>query len=188
MTGDGPLQDRRRGLEEEFFARENRELLERMRQRQGEQGLRDALREASGIADETMIERFVELGLTPETVAALTLVPLVEVAWADDSLERDERAAILESARSRTASADAPTLALLENWLAQRPDPSLFEVWDEYARALGGEMDEETRRRFRDDIIEVVRRVAESAGGTLGIGRISRAERETIARIERAIS
>ena len=189
MTGDLPLQDRRRALEEEFFARENRALLEGMRSRRDEQGERDALREASGISDEAMLDRFVEMGLSPETVAALTLVPLVEVAWADDSVERAERESILATARSRSESVvDSPATLLLEAWLSQRPDRSLFEAWEGYVRALRDSMDEDTRARLRQDVAEMVRAVAESAGGTLGFGKVSGAERDAIARIEQALA
>lgn len=188
MTGESPLQDRRRGLEEEFFARENRELLDRMRSQQGEQEQREALRQASGIADEAMIDRFLELGLSPETVAALTLVPLVEVAWADDTLDRAERETILSSARSRPELAvGSPVADLLEHWLAHRPDAGLFQAWDGYASALGQAMEPEARQQLREDVVGLVREVAESAGGTLGLGRVSRAEKEVIARIERTL-
>lgn len=189
MTGDSPLQDRRRGLEEEFFARENRELLGRMREKQSAQEEREALREASGISDEVMLDRFVEMGLSAETVAALTLVPLVEVAWADDTLDRKEREAILASARERPdVGGGGLVTSLLENWLDSRPDESLFNAWDGYARALADQMDEATKERFRGDIMDLVHEVAEAAGGTLGLGRVSRAERETMARIERCLS
>lgn len=185
MTGDSPLQDRRRGLEEEFFARENRELLGRMRAKQSEQEQRDALREASGIADDVMLDCFLEMGLAAETVAALTLVPLVEVAWSDGTLDRKERETILASARERPGvGGGGLATSLLENWLDNRPDESLFKAWEGYARALADQMDEATKERFRGDILDLVHEVAEAAGGTLGIGRVSRAERETIARIE----
>lgn len=62
-----------------------------------------------------------------------------------------------------------------------RPDESLFEAWDGNAGAFADQMDEATKELFRGDIVELVLNVAEAAGGTLGVGRISRAERDTVA-------
>ncbi len=182
---DGFLQDRRTGLEEEFFARENRELLARLRETQSRQDVKAALREASGISDEVVLDHFVEMGLLPETVAALTLAPLVQVAWSDGTLEGKEREAILASARERADLAGgALGHGLLKGWLDQRPGEHLFEVWQGYAKTLMEAMDDDTKRRFREDLLQRVRSVAEAAGGTLGMGRTSGAERDVIATIE----
>lgn len=187
-VADEFLQERRSGLEEEFFARENRKLLERLRETQGGQDLKASLREASGISDEVVLDRFVEMGLSPETVAALTLAPLVQVAWSDGTLDSKEREVILASARERPELADgAQGHGLLEGWLNQRPGEHLFEAWQGYAKALMEGMDEDTKRRVREDLIQRVRNVAEAAGGTLGMGRTSGAERDAIAKIDEVL-
>lgn len=186
---DGFLQDRRTGLEEEFFARENRRLLEEMRATQGDQDPIAALRAASGISDEAVLARFVELDISPETVAALTIAPLVQVAWSDGTLDSKERDAILGTAREQ-AELGAGTVGygLLEGWLTDRPGEHLYEVWADYTKALVAEMDADTKRRFREDLMQRVRHVAEAAGGTLGMGRTSGAEREAIGQIEAALT
>src|SRR5262245_61795857 len=41
-----------------------------------------ALGRATGIDDPELLARLAELGIRPETLAALTLIPLIETAWA----------------------------------------------------------------------------------------------------------
>ena len=60
-----------RTLEEAFFAKDNARLLEQMREKKQ----REELREVVQIKDEAFLDRLIELGINPETVLALTLVP-----------------------------------------------------------------------------------------------------------------
>ena len=86
------LGDRGRALEDEFFRKEDQRLIERLRELRDKSVSREALALASGIKNEAILDKLLELGIRPETVAALALVPLAEVAWADGSLD-DARAA-----------------------------------------------------------------------------------------------
>ena len=71
------LSSRKRGLEEEYFQRKDRELVEKMRQRaQAEQRLRE-LGESMGVTDPEVIHELAELGFTPETVKLLPLIPFL---------------------------------------------------------------------------------------------------------------
>ena len=77
------LRERGRSLEEEFFRREDARLKERLRGAAQRESAREALVRASGIKNPTVIDRLIALDVHPETVTALSLVPLVEVAWAE---------------------------------------------------------------------------------------------------------
>src|SRR5580765_202436 len=88
------LRDRGRSLEEEFFRREDQRLLERRRELQAAAGTREALAKASGINQPEVLDKLLALGIKAETVAALSFVPLLEVAWADGSIDPKERAAV----------------------------------------------------------------------------------------------
>jgi hypothetical protein len=77
-----------RTLEDAFFTKENARLLEQLKGKQK----REALREMVKVEDETFLDRLIELGIGPETVLALTLVPLIAVAWADGTLDGREAA------------------------------------------------------------------------------------------------
>jgi hypothetical protein len=53
---------------------------------------------ASGITDDALLDKLVALNLHGETLAALSLDPLVMVAWADGHIDKGERIALLSAA------------------------------------------------------------------------------------------
>jgi len=114
-----------RTLESEFYAKEDERLLEKLRKREK----REALRELVQVEDDAFLERLIELGIGPETVLALTLVPLTVVAWADGKLEDPERDAVIKAAEEKGISPGTAGYQLLEAWLSHRPDKELFESW-----------------------------------------------------------
>src|SRR5690242_6516966 len=75
------LEDRRRGLEEAFFAQHDAALLRRLREAGEAKAKREALAAASGITDDALLDRLVALGISSETLTALSLIPMVAVAW-----------------------------------------------------------------------------------------------------------
>lgn len=191
MTSEGRkdpqvLGDRRKALEEAFFARQERELVERFRRQSAAREHREALAHAAGISDEATLDRLLALEISPETLAALSLAPLVAVAWADRSVDAPEREAVTAAAREAGVEPGSPAEALLDGWLRKRPGPELMGAWKAYVRALAQGLDEEGRRRLCEDLLARARRVAEAAGGFLGMGTVSEAERETLDELERA--
>lgn len=182
---DDFLGDRRKALEDSFFAKENRKLLDRMRAEREKANAVEALARQTKIKDTAVLERMVELGIDPATWAALSLVPLVEVAWADGEVQSKEREAILAAAAEQGIAPGSASHSLLESWLAQRPDASLFATWGEYSVGLAAQLSPAERRAVRDDLSQRARKVAETAGGFLGIGRVSDAEERVLAELEK---
>lgn len=181
------LGDRKKALEESFFAKENERLLEKLRAEQARLEAKEALAQASQIQDDAVIERLVELGIGPDTWTALLLVPLVEVAWADGVLEERERKAVLEAAANTGITPGRASYDLLERWLDERPDGRLLEVWGEYVVGVASRLDEQGRHTLHDEILGNARRVAEAAGGILGFGnKVSEQERAVLNRLEDA--
>jgi len=74
------LHDREKSLEDEFFRREDKRLIERLSDLQAAKTTREALAQASGIANPEVLDSLMSMGIRAETVAALALVPLVAVA------------------------------------------------------------------------------------------------------------
>jgi hypothetical protein len=113
-----------RTLEDAFFTKENARLLEQLKGKQK----REALREMVKVEDETFLDRLIELGIGPETVLALTLVPLIAVAWADGTLDGRERDAIIKAAEEKGVSPETAGHQLLETWLTSevfgKPSPT----------------------------------------------------------------
>ena len=92
------LRERGKSLEDEFFRREDKRLLTRLQELRAAEVNREALAKASGITKPEVLDRLLRLGIQAQTLAALSIVPLVEVAWADGALDAKERRTVLEHA------------------------------------------------------------------------------------------
>jgi len=82
MPNDNPLGERGRALENEYFRRPDRELLDRARRTSVLDDERRELAALTGL-QERDVEALQEQGFKPDTIALLPLVPLVQVAWAE---------------------------------------------------------------------------------------------------------
>jgi len=181
------LGERKRVLEEEFFRKQDKVLLERMRTALARQTRTQALAEASGIQDAAILDRLVDLGIEADTLLALGLIPLVEVAWADGDLDAREREAVLSGLAATGVGPGNPAYALVESWLSARPPAAMREAWAAYTSALCARLSPGERGSLRATVLGRARAVAEAAGGFLGLGsRVSRAEEETLRALERA--
>jgi tellurite resistance protein len=186
MVSDHVLSQRRRALEDEFFTRQDNLLLQRMRAAGEAQTRREALAAASGITDDALLDRLVALGLGPETLTALAIVPMVLVAWADGSVEKTEREAILAGARETGLDQQHDSRELLDRWLSAKPGPELADAWFSYAKAVSASLAPDAKAGLRQEIIGRCRRVAEAAGGFLLSSRISPAEKAVLAKLDQA--
>jgi uncharacterized membrane protein YkoI len=108
------LGDRRKALEEEFFAKQNQRLLRQFRETMAVKAKHEALAAASGITDAAVLEQLAAVDLSSETMAALALVPLVEVAWADGTLDAKEHSALLAAAEDAGLSQDSASKIALK--------------------------------------------------------------------------
>ncbi len=182
------FEDRRRSLEEAFFRKENARLLESLRGRREREAAVRTLREASGILDEHLLNLLVGVGIEAPAFAALSLAPLVWVAWADRGMDWGEREALLEAATREGIEKDSPAYDLLQNWLHERPQAALFEAWTAYTKGVVLGLAKNDTDLAKQDIAGRARRVAEATGGILGLGAISESEKEVLAKIESAFA
>jgi hypothetical protein len=181
------LADREKALEDIFFEKENRKLLERMQAEQQRKEARAALAELTGIHDGELLDKLAALEIRPGSFAALALIPLVEVAWADGQIQDRERRAIFSAAEANGIARGSASFELLESWLTSRPDPRYLAAWGEYIVALCAELDERGRAALRREILDRARQIAAAAGGILGIGgRISQQEQRVLDELEKA--
>lgn len=179
------LGDRKRALEEEFFHRHERATLERLRATQAAQTAREALSQASGVTDAAVLDRLLGLGIQPETLVAMGLVPLVGMAWADGTLDEKERRAVISALETAGVLMDSPAGQLINSWLTSAPPASLLEAWRAYMTDLGRQLSPADRASLRDSVLTRARAVAEAAGGFLGLGsKISPAEAEMLRTLE----
>jgi hypothetical protein len=188
MAPDSPeiLRDRGRSLEDEFFRREDQRLLARLNELKAAEATGEALAKASGITKPAVLKKLMELGIRAETVAALAIVPLVEVAWADGTLDAKERRAVVDRAG---LARDSTAGALLEAWLDRRPDPRLLTAWTDLVRAMCEQLDADGAARLKTDLLERAAAVAAASGGLFAVGsKVSRSEAAMLARLEAAFA
>ena len=146
----GPLDERKNTLEEEFFRKQNAEVTARLRATHERTQAHAA---SSGITDAAVLDRLLEQGLSPASIAAVALVPLVAIAWADRKIEEKERRAVLDEAAKSGLTADMPGYDMLDGWLRQAPPPSLLATWVDYAQGLASNMSAEDRLAFRTTLL-----------------------------------
>ena len=180
------LEDRGRALEDEFFHKENQKKIEALRGKLDAQRTRDELRRTSGMTDDAVLDRLIGLGLNATTVSALSLVPLIWVAWADGTIQDAERDSILAGAHGKGLDNGSDGYAILESWLAKRPDEALYAAWTGYIKALTAELNDEQNRLLKNQVVSFAKVIASSSGGFLGIHKVSSGETDVLAKIEAA--
>lgn len=123
------------------------------------------------------------LGLHAETLRAIGMIPMVEVAWADGRLAPEERAAILEAADSLGLERGSESYALLSSWLAAAPDPEIFQAWRDFVETLIPRLSIEGQLRLKGHVVDRARAVARAAGGVVGLRRVSGREERVMIRL-----
>ncbi len=179
------LDSQRRSLEDAFFLEEDKRLLEQLRTLRAMQETKESLAKASGIDNNAVLEKLVKLDIRPETVASLALVPLVEIAWADDVVDEKEKAAILNASTS-FFNAGSIDHGILKQWMTHRPPARLLKAWAHYIQGLCERLTPEEKEGLRQNLLGHAEMVAKASGGLLGIGAISRAEKAMLNKLEQA--
>ncbi len=178
--------ERRKVLEEEFFVKENKKLVENMKAESVREDAMKQLSKASGIKDEAILTSLVQADITAADLAALSLAPLVLVAWADSSLDPKEREAIFQAIREKGIKQDDIAYKLLMNWLVEPPDENLIDTWRSYMKGLQSIMKDHDFQKLKEDILQRAYEVAEAAGGFMGLGeRVSEAEEQMLKRLRK---
>ena len=136
--------------------------------------------------NEAILDKLIQLGIRAEVLAALALAPLVEVAWADGSLDERERREILARAEKSGIVPDSPGHAILQSWLERKPEPKLLTAWIHMVEGLCEHMTPEQIKALRTGLIERAQAIASASGGLLGMGKVSAAEADMIQRLESA--
>ena len=180
------LEERGKALEDQFYEKDNQQKLAALKEKLDTQRSKDDLRKASGMTDEAVLDKLVGLGLKSNTIAALSLVPLIQVAWADGTIQDNERIAILQGAHGKGLEQGTDGYDLLQSWLKSKPSTDLFDAWEAYIQTLTAQLNEEQNRLLKNQIVGFAKMVATAAGGILGFGKVSAEEERELKRIEGA--
>lgn len=173
-------------LEEAFFSKRDAELINEMRRREETQTRKKALAEVSGITDEGVLDQLVAHDIHAESLAAFSLIPILEVAWSDGHVQAGERAVLLRAIEEAGKPRGSVSYRLMEAWLSHPPEPRLMELWLNYTKALMQELPPEAGRGIKETVLGHARAAAEAAGGFLGFGRISAKEAAVLQTLESA--
>jgi hypothetical protein len=177
----------RQSLEEQFIQRRDAATLAQRRAEDQRRAARGVLAAASRITDETLLDELVAFGIRADTLTALSLVPLVEVAWADGTVDAAEEHAILAAARAAGMAETSIGFRLLENCLSERPQAQLRNMWKEYIKNVCATLSPEEQDAFKTDLLRRARSVAEAASDFMDPGsNVSSKEEARLAEIAAA--
>jgi hypothetical protein len=160
-----------RTLIDALFHEQNQQLIRAFRERMERTDRRTQLAQLCGVHDEVLLDHLLDLNVPPEAVAALAVVPLVVVAWADRTVHEQERRAIIQAAEEAGIPPEDGRYPILEHWLAERPGPELLEAWKHYIAALCRQLSPKEIEELKHDLLDGARDVARAAGGLLGLGK-----------------
>lgn len=176
-----------RKREEDYFRRKDRELLEKMRAAGAAEQTRRDLGTATGIQDPALLQELDELGFTPDTIALLPLIPVLQVAWAEGGVSAAERKMITELARQRGVAAGGPADVRLTELLDTRPSDETFR---QASRLIAAMLDQPVAtgpQLSAEELIRYCEQIAAASGGLFGIGKVSAEERTALEQIARGL-
>lgn len=174
------LGDRGKALEGKFFLDREHEQIAKLKAKQAKDSAVSDLVDITGFSDEEILRKIVDLGVTPMTLAAFSIVPMLHVAWSDRVLDAAERKSILLEATGAGLKSTSPAYALLESWLTESPNPELFPAWKAYHAELVTHLSDGERAKLKTEIMAKADKVARASGGLLGFASVSTEEREAL--------
>lgn len=176
MTEKDIFAERGRSLEDDYFRKKDRELIEKMKQGAAAEASRRELGDKSGLKDPELLKELQDLGFTPDTLPLLPLMPMIQMAWAEGGITARERELLIDLARKRGIASGSPSDRQLAEWLDKRPAPSVFSRAMRLIRAML-DSGQEPGSMSADDVVKYAEDIAYASGGILGLGRISFEER-----------
>ena len=185
MSDHDSLAERGRALEEDYFRKKDRELIEKLRRASEEARVRSDLSKSSGITDQAMLTDLLELGLDADTVSLLPLVPVVELAWAEGGITPAERQLVLSLARSRGIAKGSPADLRLNGWMDSRPSPEQLKKATRVMSAVLGSDTPVAKDLTADQLVKYCEQIASASGGLFGLPfrAVSMEEQALLARI-----
>lgn len=158
--------------EEEYFAKEDLRLRlglkKTLKHDQAQVDLFNAIAKKVGCTTVESGEALHLLGFTADNVEILPLIPMLEIAWADDKMSFDESTLILDTARSRGLSSTSAAYAKLKELTESRPDNEFFEGCNRLFKEMLSQHGEEADKE-RLDVRTLMTQVANVSGGFFGL-------------------
>lgn len=184
MTDRDSLRERGRALEEEYFRKKDRELIEKMQHAARDEQTQRDLGSQTGLQDPELLRELQSLGFTPQTVSLLPLVPVIQVAWAEGGVTAAERTVLVKLARTRGIAEGSAADLQLADWLTTRPDEAVFTSATRLIRAVLAGEGKDQAGFTADDLVKYCESIASASGGIFGfVNPVSQEERKLLASI-----
>jgi len=181
-----PFKQREQAMEDAFFKERDQQLMKKMRSQLSTMEEKLKLAHVTGIVEEHVLASLVQAGVKADTLGAVALIPMVEVAWCDGNVADEERDAVLNAASGLGIRSDSASYELLSHWLSERPDPKIIGAWKEYVHEMARIMPKDSLASLKKNMLDRVNKVASSAGGFLGLSTVSKNEQTKIDELARA--
>lgn len=180
------IKERAHILEEKFFAAQEARLLNKLRTDLEHSESLHSLAAVSHISDRDALEDLENIGVKPSTFVAVKIIPMIAVAWADDDLEDEEISAIQKAAQEDGINPDSPAGELLHQWLRDPMGDDVINAWELFVSAYSQTLTPKQRNSLEKETIDDAIKIAMSAGGFLGLGKVSQVEDDMIKRLRNA--
>jgi hypothetical protein len=175
-------------LEQEYFRKKEFDLLEKLKGVFQKKMDKESLRKASGVTNEELLDRMVDIQVKGEMMAAFQLYPLVEIAWADGDLSESEARSVLAAGEEHGIKPGTKAHEMLEQRLHRGPDPEVRKIWFLYADELKKTLSPAELETFRADLLDRARAVVAATGHLERLLIDVGGERRILAAIEKALS
>jgi hypothetical protein len=182
------FQKREMYLEQEYFRKKEFELLEKLKAVFQKKVDKESISKATGITNEQLLDRLVEMQLNGELMGAFQLYPLVEIAWADGDLSESEAKSVLAAGEKQGVRPGTRAYQILDDRLHKGPDPEARKIWFLYAEELKKTLSPNELQTFRNDLLERARGIVAATGHLERLLIDVGGERKVIAAIEKALT
>ncbi len=181
--------DRRKALEEEFFKKQNETQLKKLHDAVVRVSTKEDIARLTGINNPGVLNALADMKLGQAATLVMSMYPLVEMAWADGTLDPKERQVLLEQASNLGIKQGSEAATFLARWLDEQPELSWHGLWADYVRELSKKLSAGDRELLKNEILGRARLVAEASGSLLGFGfGMSQAEKHALERLEQAFA
>ncbi|WP_182866796.1 hypothetical protein [Stieleria mannarensis] len=166
-----------------YFAELEARIVQRLHAEAGSAEARAALVRSTGVEDPRLIDELCKLGITADELICLRFIPLVLVAWAEDSADAEEREAIHAEAKKLGIGEDSTAWLVLETWLQKRPPGLGVDAWKRYTRGIMKKLTLNAANRLIHLTEKQMIAVAKASGEGADLGKVSHKESLMIDRL-----
>jgi uncharacterized tellurite resistance protein B-like protein len=134
--------------------------------------------------DQDIVDAIRGLGFDEDTARIFDMLPLIHVVWADGTVDRRERAKVLNILKERGIVENSQAWMLAEALLEERPSEEFMEETLRILRTIA-----QRSPGRADSVVDLCMVVAEASGGFLGLlgDPISAVEKDAIQRVADSI-